>query len=43
MLEDPLAAEAFTRDGNDMRDAGLYVALDPWRCHFLLLDRPQAV
>lgn len=41
-LEDPLAAEAFTRDGNDMRDAGLYVALDPWRCHFLVMDRPPA-
>ena len=32
-LNDRLSGETFYRSGNDMRDAGLYVDLGPWRCH----------
>jgi len=32
-LEDRLSGETFERSGNDMRDAGLYVDLRPWKCH----------
>lgn len=34
-LDDRLSGETFERSGNDMRDAGLYVELDPWECHLL--------
>ena len=32
-LDDRLSGETFERNGNDMRDAGLYVELGPWHCH----------
>jgi hypothetical protein len=31
-LEDGLSADAYDRDGNEMRDSGLYVDLEPWQC-----------
>ncbi|HZV80528.1 MAG TPA: alpha-amylase family glycosyl hydrolase, partial [Geobacteraceae bacterium] len=33
LLDDRLSGESFERNGNDMRDAGLYVELGPWECH----------
>ncbi len=33
-LEDKLTGETFSRSGDDMRDAGLYVDLKPWECYF---------
>jgi hypothetical protein len=32
-LDDVLSDEAFDRSGDEMRDAGLYVDLGPWKCH----------
>ena len=34
-LSDAFNGDVFIRDGNQMRDSGLYVELDPWRFHFL--------
>jgi hypothetical protein len=34
-LTDRLDSRSFERDGDDLTAAGLYVALDPWACHFL--------
>jgi glycosidase len=31
-LDDRLSEDSFERRGNDMRDAGLYVELQPWQC-----------
>jgi hypothetical protein len=31
-LDDRFSGETFERSGNDMRDAGLYVDLGPWKC-----------
>jgi hypothetical protein len=32
-LDDRLSDETIVRSGNDMRDAGLFVELEPWQCH----------
>jgi hypothetical protein len=32
-LDDGLSGAAYDRDGNEMRDTGLYVDLGPWQCH----------
>jgi hypothetical protein len=32
-LDDEASGESYDRDGNDMRDNGLYVDLAPWQCH----------
>ena len=32
-LDDGLSGNTYDRDGNDMRDSGLYVDLGPWQCH----------
>ncbi len=32
-LDDELSGDVYDRDGNEMRDTGLYVDLAPWRCH----------
>ncbi len=32
-LDDELTADVYERDGNEMRDSGLYVDLAPWQCH----------
>ena len=32
-LHDVLSGEAYDRNGSEMRDAGLYVDLGPWKCH----------
>jgi len=33
-LDDVLSGESYERSGNEMREAGLYVDLKPWQCHF---------
>jgi hypothetical protein len=37
-LTDALSGEDFERRGDEMREAGLYVALEPWACHFLRVE-----
>jgi glycosidase len=32
-LNDVLSGDTYERGGSDMRDAGLYVDLKPWKCH----------
>lgn len=32
-LDDTLSGEVYDRSGDEMRDAGLYVDLGPWKCH----------
>lgn len=32
-LDDLLSGESYDRGGDEMRDAGLYVDLAPWKCH----------
>jgi hypothetical protein len=32
-LNDLLSGESYDRNGDEMRDAGLYVDLGPWQCH----------
>ncbi len=32
-LNDVLSGETYDRNGSEMRDAGLYVDLGPWKCH----------
>ena len=32
-LNDVLLGESYDRSGNDMRDAGLYIDLGPWKCN----------
>ena len=32
-LNDVLPGEIYDRNGDEMRDAGLYVDLGPWQCH----------
>ena len=32
-LDDVLSGESYDRSGDEMRDAGLYVDLGPWKCH----------
>ncbi len=39
-LNDVLSGDIYDRSGDEIRDAGLYVDLEPWRCH---LFRVQAV
>jgi glycosidase len=36
-LVDVLSGQTFSRNGDEMRDSGLYVDLKPWNCHFLRL------
>ncbi|NML43185.1 alpha-amylase [Ramlibacter sp. G-1-2-2] len=38
-LDDELAGTTFEREGNTMRNPGLYIALQAWGCHFLRLRR----
>jgi hypothetical protein len=33
LLNDVLSGESYDRSGDEMRDAGLYVDLGPWKCH----------
>lgn len=37
-LSDALNGDVFLRDGNQLRDAGLFVDLDAWRFHFLQFE-----
>ena len=32
-LADVLSDESYDRSGDEMRDAGVYVELAPWKCH----------
>jgi hypothetical protein len=36
-LDDRLSGDAYDRDGNEMRDGGLYIDLGPWQCHVFQL------
>ena len=36
---DRCSEEVFERDGSQMLSPGLYVDLEPWRCHFLKLTQ----
>jgi hypothetical protein len=36
-LDDKFTADTFERSGFDMRDAGLFVELEPWQCHLFQL------
>jgi hypothetical protein len=33
-LTDVLSGQTYDRSGDEMREAGLYVDLEPWQCHF---------
>ena len=35
LLTDVLSGDIYERNGDEMRDAGLYVDLGPWQCHLL--------
>ncbi len=37
-LSDVLSGESFDRSGDEMRDAGLYVELAPWKCHLFQMQ-----
>ena len=37
-LEDGLSGDVYHRDGNDMRDNGLYVDLAPWQSHLFQMS-----
>jgi len=37
-LADRLSDETYDRDGTDMRDAGLYVDLAPWKCNLFQMS-----
>jgi hypothetical protein len=37
-LADVLSGQTYERNGNQMRDPGLYVDLKPWNCHFFRLQ-----
>jgi hypothetical protein len=39
-LSDALSGETYDRGGDEMRDAGLYVDLGPWRCHLFQVRSP---
>ena len=39
-LHDALSGEDHDRSGDEMRDAGLYVDLRPWRCHLFQVGSP---
>ena len=32
-LDDGLSGQSYERSGDEMREAGLYVGLEPWQCH----------
>ena len=38
-LTDVLSGEIYERDGDEMRDAGLYVDLGPWKYHLFKLQK----
>jgi glycosidase len=40
-LRDTLSEEFYDRDGTEMRDAGLYVDLAPWKCNLFQLNALQ--
>ncbi len=37
-LSDPIAGVNYDRLGSEMADKGLYVMLDPWKCHFFKIE-----
>jgi hypothetical protein len=39
-LADALSGETYDRGGDEMREAGLYVELEPWRCHLFQVRPP---
>ena len=38
LLVDALSGDVFARDGTEIRQPGLYVALEPWGFHFLKFE-----
>jgi glycosidase len=42
-LMDALSDATYDRDGDEMRDPGLYVELGPWNCHFFRCHRAPKV
>jgi len=42
-LTELLAGDTFERDGDELLDAGLFVALDAWHCHLLSVRRAEPV
>jgi hypothetical protein len=34
-LVDAVSGASYDRDGDEIQDLGLYVAIEPWGCHFL--------
>jgi hypothetical protein len=42
-LTDALSGDVYDRSGDEMREAGLYVDLQPWQCHLLEVRAPSAV
>ena len=38
-LRDVLSGQSYDRNGDEMRNAGLYVDLKPWNCHFFRLSQ----
>jgi len=39
-LDDLLSGEAYERNGDELREPGLYVDLGPWKCHLLRVRQP---
>jgi hypothetical protein len=39
-LHDSLSGDSHDRNGDEMRDAGLYVDLKPWQCHLFQVGEP---
>ena len=42
-LNDVLSGDSYDRSGNDMRETGLYVDLEPWKCHLFQVCAVGAV
>ena len=38
-LDDVLSGNIYDRNGDEMREAGLYVELGPWQCHLFQLQK----
>ncbi len=42
-LRNALDGDAFERDGDELQDSGLYVAMSPWESYFLEFTTKPAV
>jgi len=41
-LNDVLSGDSYSRSGNDMGETGLYVDLEPWKCHLFQVSAVEA-